>query len=337
MNLDGSSQMVLPNESDQPGQPDWSPNATTIAFHEHGCCDPADNGRQLSTIHRDGSAYAVISLASGPSWSPDGSRIAAANQTCDFVSGLTFCSDKDIVTMNPDGTGLTNLTHNASGVFSSDPSWQPIPLTYVRPKGATPLLASLVPAFKPCSAPNDTHGSPLAFGSCNPPQQASSYLTVGAPDANGQGANAIGSVLMKTFSCPACAGPGPNADVRFDVSITDVRKKADLSDYTGQLRVDAALRLTDRNNTPNPGGAGPGTVSDSHFPFTILCTATGDASVGSSCAISTTANAVMPGVAFAGRRAIWQLGQVQVYDGGSSGVAGASDATLFMDQGVFIP
>jgi hypothetical protein len=40
---------------------------------------------------------------------------------------------------------------------------------------------------------------------------------------------------------------------------------------------------------------------------------------------------------FAGRRAIWQLGQVQVYDGGASGVAGASDATLFMDQGVFIP
>jgi hypothetical protein len=39
----------------------------------------------------------------------------------------------------------------------------------------------------------------------------------------------------------------------------------------------------------------------------------------------------------AGQRAIWQLGAVQVYDGGASGVAGAPDATLFMDQGIFVP
>jgi hypothetical protein len=38
-----------------------------------------------------------------------------------------------------------------------------------------------------------------------------------------------------------------------------------------------------------------------------------------------------------GKRTICQLGQVQVYDGGASGVAGASDATLFEDQGVFVP
>jgi hypothetical protein len=31
------------------------------------------------------------------------------------------------------------------------------------------------------------------------------------------------------------------------------------------------------------------------------------------------------------------MGQVQVYDGGAIGVAGSSDATLFMDEGVFIP
>ena len=36
-------------------------------------------------------------------------------------------------------------------------------------------------------------------------------------------------------------------------------------------------------------------------------------------------------------RAIWQFGQVQVYDGGPNGVAGAKDATLFEDQGVFAP
>ena len=38
-----------------------------------------------------------------------------------------------------------------------------------------------------------------------------------------------------------------------------------------------------------------------------------------------------------GSRAIWQLDQVQVYDGAASGKAGSNDATLFEDQGVFVP
>jgi len=59
--------------------------------------------------------------------------------------------------------------------------------------------------------------------------------------------------------------------------------------------------------------------------------------VGSTCAVSTSANAVMPGSVIAGKRAIWELGQVQVFDGGASGTAGASDATLFEDEGVFVP
>jgi hypothetical protein len=33
-----------------------------------------------------------------------------------------------------------------------------------------------------------------------------------------------------------------------------------------------------------------------------------------------------------------ELGQVQVYDGGSDGVAATTaDNTLFMDQGIFVP
>jgi hypothetical protein len=338
MNPDGTNQTTLPNESDQPGQPDWSPDATTIAFQEHACCDPNDNGRQLSTIHRDGTGYAVIGFLSAPAWSPDGSRIAAASQECVFISTTLFCSDKDIVTMNPDGTGFTNLTNNGSGAASSGPSWQPIPLNYARPRGATPLLASLVPAYKQCTAPNSTHGAPLSFASCDPPQQASSHLTVGTPDANGQGAKAVGSLRMRTFLCPACASPLPRADVRLDVSVTDVRNRdAGLTDYTGELQADAAVRITDRQNTPNPGGPGPGTVSDTRFPFAVPCTVTLDATVGSTCSVSTTANAVVPGSVVADQHTIWQLGQVQVFDGGAGGVAGASDATLFMVQGLFVP
>ena len=41
--------------------------------------------------------------------------------------------------------------------------WQPIPFNgYPRPKGATPMRVSLVPAYTACSSANDTHGAPLA-------------------------------------------------------------------------------------------------------------------------------------------------------------------------------
>jgi hypothetical protein len=39
-----------------------------------------------------------------------------------------------------------------------------------------------------------------------------------------------------------------------------------------------------------------------------------------------------------GKRAIWQLDQVKVYDGGPDGLASTTgDNTLFMDEGIFVP
>ena len=57
---------------------------------------------------------------------------------------------------------------------------------YPRPGGATPLRVPLVPAYQSCSAPNSTHGAPLSFPSCNPPDLESQVLTVGTPDSNGK-------------------------------------------------------------------------------------------------------------------------------------------------------
>ncbi len=196
---------------------------------------------------------------------------------------------------------------------------------YVRPKGATPLMASLAIAYKSCTSPNRRHGSPLAFGSCNPPQQASDQLTVGTPDANGQSSNSVGSVRYKALT----------GDVQIAVSLTDVRKKSDLSDYTGELQADQTLRMTDTLNGPSQ--TEPGTVQDIHFPVTVPCAATASTTIGSTCAVTTTANTLVPGAVSGGKRAIWELGQVKVFDGGASGVAGSSDATLFEDQGVFVP
>ena len=39
--------------------------------------------------------------------------------------------------------------------------------------------------------------------------------------------------------------PPDEADVRFTVSIADVRRRSDLADYTGELQLDADIRITD--------------------------------------------------------------------------------------------
>ncbi len=38
-----------------------------------------------------------------------------------------------------------------------------------------------------------------------------------------------------------------------------------------------------------------------------------------------------------GKRAIWELGQIEVSDGGSDGLASTEDNTVFARQGVFVP
>ena len=45
----------------------------------------------------------------------------------------------------------------------------------------------------------------------------------------------------------------------------------------------------------------------------------------------------MPGAVVEGKRAIWQIGQVQVYDGGSDGLVSTAPNTLFATQGLFVP
>jgi hypothetical protein len=209
------------------------------------------------------------------------------------------------------------------------------PAGYPRPKGATPFRVSLTPAYMPCATPNRQHGPPLAFPSCSPPQPASAQLTVGTPDANGQGANSIGSVLYQVVAGDPTT-PANEADVKVGVSLTDVRRQGSLADYTGELGVDQTAQITDRAN--GPAQDEPGTVEASPFRFAVPCAATADSSVGGACALSTTFNAIAPGAVVEGKRAIWELGAIQVYDGGGDSLAGtAGDNTLFAHQGVFVP
>jgi hypothetical protein len=332
-NIDGTGQLRLTNspgseggptqtgidDNDGESLPSWSPDGTKIAVASN-----RDGNWEIYVVNADGSGSQRLTNNPAtdlrPRWSPDGTKIA-------FQTNRD--GNEEIYSMNPDGSGQTNLTNNPADDTLYD--WLSIPInSYPRPKGATPFKTYLVPAYKSCTAPDRTHGAPLAFPSCSSPQQTSSYMTVGTPDSNGLAPTARGSVKYTTVVGNSST-PANEADVKIDVDILGVLNKSDHTPYSGELSADVGLRITDLNNAPGPGGPGAATVQDGSFPVTVPCTA-------STCAVSTTANALMPGSVLESTRAIWQLGQVKVYDGGADGVASTTgDNTLFMDQGVFIP
>ena len=241
----------------------------------------------------------------------------------------------------PDGLYFTDLYKDQNPVSPIDPGANVLRIRYtdptgghVRPKGATPVRVPLVPAFRQCTSSNRMHGPPLAFASCASPQQSSSFLTIGTPDANSRSANSAGFVRTDAI----LGNPGTSADeadVGIMVSITDVRRANDLADYTGELQAVLPLRITDTANGPTL--ADSATVSDSPLAFTVPCASTASNAVGSTCSLATTADAVAPGTVLEGRRGVWQMGQIEVADGGSDGVAGTTPNTTFARQGLFIP
>jgi hypothetical protein len=224
------------------------------------------------------------------------------------------------------------------GTYTYDPVTQPD--AYVRPKGATPVRASLVPAYQACTLPNRQHGPPLDSGSCNPPAQTSPNLTVGSPDSNGPVANSVASARYGVL-VGSPSTPGDQADVSIDVDATDIRSTGTLADYTGELQAQVSLRITDRNNSALPPifpDDQTGTVQDTALSVTVPCTATADTTIGSHCGVSTTADAVAPGIVVEGDRAVWAFDRVRLLDGGVDGDAEtAPDNMLFATQGVFVP
>ena len=222
--------------------------------------------------------------------------------------------------------------------------------THPRPKGATPLRVSIAVAYKACASPNRQHGAPLATLSCNPPVQASSFLTVGTGDAwPGTQPKSISSVRLdvKTSS---------PEDVKIVSNISDVRcignsaagfcstantDNAGVPDYSGELNGTANIRITDHFNGPI-GACGacadPATGQDLAFPVTASCTTTpGDGTVGSTCSANTTANGTVLGSVQDNKRANVEIQQINIEDGGADGTAATTGNTLFETQGIWIP
>jgi hypothetical protein len=109
------------------------------------------------------------------------------------------------------------------------------------------------------------------------------------------------------------------------------------NDYTGQVQVRIPHRLTDKDNNAPSGGSTAATTVETPFNVTVPCVTTADPAIGGACDVNTTANTLVPGAVKPSMRAIWELNQLQVFDGGSDGVASTNPNTLFAVQGIFIP
>jgi hypothetical protein len=159
-------------------------------------------------------------------------------------------------------------------------------------------------------------------------------LTVGSPDANGQPANSIGSARLSALAGDP-GTPADEADARLTLSISDVRNRGTLTDYSGELRGRVTRRITDRYSGASLTEAA--TTVDIPLEVDVPCSATASSTVGASCTVATSLDAVLPGSVREGSRAIVQLDRVQLFDGGTDGDADTAGNTLFATQGVFIP
>ena len=218
--------------------------------------------------------------------------------------------------------------------------------THPRPKSASPIKISLVPAYNQCAAPNRTHGPPLAFGSCNPPARRPARATVGTPDAFGGAANSAG--LLRLTYAPEIAPYDPH--ILIDILLNDVRcvptgarcgaaNASGPSDYSGEMRFSFTFRLTDHfNGTAPGGGTDTATVQDFTIEHSWPCAQSGSASTGSTCGLDTSLNALIPAASKGKKRTIWALDTVRIYDGGADGDGDTTaDNTVFARPGIFIP
>jgi TolB protein len=115
MNVDGSGAHDITNTPEQDYNPAWSPTGQKIVFTSH------ESHAQYDTwvIGSDGSNPVNITAGNAardqfPDWSPSGSKILEVNDAAGY---------RQIYVMNPDGSGLTQLTFDPHNY--GYPNWSP--------------------------------------------------------------------------------------------------------------------------------------------------------------------------------------------------------------------
>jgi hypothetical protein len=307
-----------------------SGDGTRVFFDTTEKLVAADTDSSFDIYERQGATLTLISK--GPNAGNGAFHVTFVGMTPDGTSVFMHSSEK----LAFDDTDTIQDVYRA-GEFGGG---------YPRTKGAFPLRTSLVPAFTQCITGNRTHGGnpPLNAPSCAPPTPITNDLTIGTPDANGAAVGFTGYVLFKVSATPDVLISGSLTDVRCGPGTTAPAKCATANavsgaDYTGELQVVFGLRMTDLWNSTAPGG-GPdaATVQDNSLSANFSCASTASTTIGSTCNLNTTANALLGGLAVSGRRATWQIDQVFVNDGGPDGlISTPSGNKVFAKQGVFAP
>jgi hypothetical protein len=356
VNVDGTGESRLVCQYRDEHDAVWSPDGSKIAFS-----DGNPGGSQIWTVNIDGSGLTDLSgTGTGTydfhlDWAPDAQRIAFDRNT----GGGGSDAYTQVYTMKFDGTEQTKLTNDTSSatypvispdngniaftrggrlyVVDSQTGWGANPVTPAlgdvsgldwqalpsvpHPKGAAILRVALVPAFAQCTAPNTTHGPPLAAPACHPPVASSIVATVGTADSNGAPTKGRGDVILRTEQGDP-ATPEDEADVQVELLFKDVRNKVGLADYSGDLHFIIPVGET--------VGTDSGAFTTVGVPLDIPvgCTPTVDATEGSTCSLSTTFDSIVPNAITEGARTQIEIGQIAVLDSGGG---------TFAKQGIFIP
>jgi hypothetical protein len=141
------------------------------------------------------------------------------------------------------------------------------------------------------------------------------------------------------------AGPPDDSDVPISATLVDVRCQSGvsaceagaLSDYTGNLQLTTAVRITDKFNGLAPtGGPESATVTDMPLPALVPCAVTAT-TTGATCSLNSSVNALIPGAIKDAKRQILQLGRIEVLDGGPDGDVSTSPNDLFAIEGLWVP
>jgi hypothetical protein len=281
--------------------------------------------------------------SSSPILHPDDGTVVG-----DFPAGAAGTAESRTVSAGAGDVHLAVLYKDEAGNWGRLASTS---IAYARPAGATPVRAALVPAYDECTAPDRFHGPPLDDPSCNPPARSSPTLTVGTPDANGAASAMVASLRLAVMAGDPLTTTD-EADVSVTFEATDVRcagtstacPSGQGSDYTGKLLARTSMRITDKAN--GPGEDENGTMVDTLLQMPVTCVGTAPSTIGSTCALNTTLDALIPGLVREKDRSIWQLGQVTVRDAGPNGSGygagcptscGDGDEATFLRQGIFVP